>query len=195
MTTRLLPVLAAVGALALSGCSGADDAAAPDGSSDPAATSTPAEAAVETIDAVEPAADATDLAAPGLVLSVPAAWETGEQSTEGLTQLMARGEQEDGSRAAVNVVAVPTSETDLTAAVDETRSLGEVRSETPVSLPNVSTDGPATLLDLDYAVEGRPTQTWVLVFELDGSTYTVTFLSEPFDEALAREILGTLRDA
>lgn len=194
MTTRLLPVLAAVGALALSGCTGSDDGA-PGGSSDPARTSTSPEAAVETLDAVEPAADATDLAAPGLVLSVPAAWETGEQTTEGLTQLMARGEQEDGSRAAVNVVAVPTAETDLAAAVEETRSLGEVRSETPVSLPRLSTDGPATLLDLDYDIEGQPTQTWVLVFELDGSTYTVSFLSEPFDETLARQILGTLRDA
>ena len=195
VTTRLLPVLAAVGVLALSGCTGSDDGGSGSTSgSAPAGTSDAEGAAVETIDPVEPAADATDLSAPDLTLSVPAAWEVGDQSGDGLTQLMARGE-EGGTRAAVQVVGVPTAETDTAAALDEARTLGQVRSETQVSLPRLSTTGPATLLDLEYTVEGQPAQSWVLVLEQGTSTYTVTFLAEPFDEALAREVLGTLRDA
>lgn len=197
----LIPVLAAVGVLVLSGCDVSDDGegstSAPVSEEAAAETAegTAEETAEETIDAVEPAADATTLAAPGLALSVPPGWETGDQSAEGLTQLMARGELEDGTRAAVNVVGVPTAEADLASAVAEAQGLGQVRSEKQVSLPQLSTTGPATLLDLEYAVEGQPAQAWVLVLEHEGTTYTVSFLSQPFDESLAREVLGTLRDA
>lgn len=150
---------------------------------------------METIEAVEPAADATALAGPGLTVSVPAGWDTADQSGDGLTQLMARGEVEGGSRAALNLVGVPTAESDLDAAVAEVETLGQVRSTTQVTLPQLSTTGPASLVDLDYALEGQAAQAWVLVFEHQDSTYTVTFLAEPFDEALARQTLGTLRDA
>lgn len=198
MTTRLISVLAAVGVLALSGCTGSEEgspgtsAGAPSGQ-----TTTPEseEAAVETLEAVEPPADAATLAAPGLALSVPAGWETGDQSADGLTQLTARGELDDGTRAALNLVGVPAAETDLATGLADARSFGDVRTETQVSLPQLSTTGSATLLDLDVAIDGQPARTWVLVFEHEGSTYNVTFLAEPFDEALARETLGTLRDA
>lgn len=190
-----------MGVLALSGCSASDDdggstSASADGSPS-AQTSAPGpdEAAVETLEAVEPAADAADLAASGLTLSVPAGWETGDQSAEGLTQLTALAQLDDGTRAAVNLVGVPTTETDLDSALADSRTLGEVTAETQVSLPQLSTTGPATLLDLDVAIDGQPARSWVLVFEHQGSTYTVAFLSDPFDEELARETLGTLRDA
>lgn len=195
MTTRLLAVLAAVGVLALSGCS-ADEPGSPGagtGSADPAGTTAAPEA--EPLPAVEPAAGSTTMTAPGLTLSVPPSWETGDESEEGLTQLTARAELEDGTRAAVNLVGVPDDETDVESAVAEVRGLGELRDERLVTLPRLSTTGPATLLDLDYAVEGQTARTWVLVFAHQGVTWTVTFLSDPFDETLARDTLGTLRDA
>lgn len=184
---RRAAALTAVGALALAGCS--DDTVGT-----PAETSTTVTDAAETLEAVEPPADSTELTAGGLALSVPAGWETAQDDSGGLSQATARGELEGGRRAAVNLVGVPTAETDVATSLEEARSLGEVAEETEVVLPQVP-GGTATLLDLEVDIEGEAARTWVLVLEHEGQTYTVTYLAVPFDETLARQTLGTLRDA
>lgn len=197
MTTRLSAALAVTGVLLLTACSGTGDG-------DPAAdTTTEADggevAAEAPITPTEDPAESQVLDTQGIAYAVPETWET-QQSPEddGLFETSARGELADGVLSALNVVTVPTTETDAQTWVGEMRQLGEVHDEQTFTMPTLSTQGPITLIEMTYAIEGGTVRTWVLVFEhQDGRTYNVSFLGsdDTFDESRAAGLLGTLRDA